>query len=104
MDPKREVKGPKTPLNYSSSNKRPVTRKNPYLEHVVVVPDPEKLLRKPKVVSGQSSLSKGKLSSKIFQGQSSEITKTQVDEEVNPESEIKPIIEPATVSFPSTIS
>jgi hypothetical protein len=44
------------------------------------------------------------LSSKVFQGQSSEITKTQEDEEVIPESEVKPVVDPATVSFPSTIS
>ena len=104
LAPKREGKGPKTPLNSSSYNKRPVTRKNPYLEPVAAVPDPERLLRKPKVLSGQPSLLKGNLSSKSSQGQSSEITKIQLDEEVNPESEIKPIIEPATVSFPSTIS
>jgi hypothetical protein len=104
LAPKREGKGPKTPLTSSSSTKRPVTRKNPDPEPVAAVPDPEKLLRKPKVVSRQSSLSKGKLSSEIFQGQSSEITKTQEDEEVIPESEVKPVIEPATVSFPSTIS
>jgi hypothetical protein len=104
LAPKREGKGPKTPLTSSSSTKRPVTRKNPDPEPVTVVPDPEKLLRKPKVISGQSSLLKGKLSSESSQGQSSEITKTQVDEEVNPEIEIKHVIEPATVSFPSTIS
>jgi hypothetical protein len=44
------------------------------------------------------------LSSESFQGQSFEITKTQVDEGVIPESEFKPIIEPDTISFPSTIS
>jgi hypothetical protein len=104
LAPKREGKGPKTPLTSSSSNKRPVSRKNPDPEPVAAVPDTEKLLRKPKVLSEQSSLLKGKLSSESSQGQSSEITKTQVDEEVNLESEIKPIIEPATVSFPSTIS
>ena len=60
---KREGKGPKTPLNSSSSTKRPITRKNPDPEPVAVVLDLEKLLRKPKVISGQSSLSKGKLSS-----------------------------------------
>jgi hypothetical protein len=38
------------------------------------------------------------------QGQSSETVKLQSDEGVIPESEIKPIIEPVTVSFPSTIS
>jgi hypothetical protein len=75
MAPKREGKGPKTPPTSSSSTKRPVTRKNPDPEPVAAVPDPEKLLRKPKVISGQSSLSKGKLSSESFQGQSSEIIK-----------------------------
>jgi hypothetical protein len=45
LAPKREGKGPKTPPNSSSSNKRPVTRKNPYLEPVATVPDPEKLLK-----------------------------------------------------------
>jgi hypothetical protein len=104
MAPKREGKGPKTPPTSSSSTKRPVTRKNLDPEPVAAIPDPEKLLRKPKVISRQSSLSKGKLSSESFQGQSSEITKTQSDEEVIPESEVKPVIEPATVSFPSTIS
>jgi hypothetical protein len=104
LAPKREGKGPKNPLTSSSSTKRPVTRKNPYPEPVAAVPDPEKLLRKPKFISRQSSLSKGKFSSESSQGKLFEITKTQVDEEVNPESEIKPIIEPATVSFPSTIS
>jgi hypothetical protein len=79
LDPKREGKRPKTPPTSSSSSNIPVTRKNPDVEPVAVVPDPEKLLRKPKVISGQSSLSKGKLSSEIFQGQSFEITKTQSD-------------------------
>jgi len=51
LAPKREGRGPKNPLNSSSSNKRPVTRKNPYLELVVAVLDPEKLLRKSKVLS-----------------------------------------------------
>jgi hypothetical protein len=77
LAPKREGKGPKTPLTYSSSTKRPVTRKNPDPESVAAVPNPEKLLRKTKVVSRLSFLSKGKLSSENFQGQSSEITKTQ---------------------------
>jgi hypothetical protein len=104
LAPKREGKGPKTPPTSSSSTKRPVTRKNPDPEPVAAVPDPEKLLRKSKVIPGQSSLSKGKLPSKISQGQSSEIIKLQSDEEVIPESEIKPVIEPAIVSFPSTIS
>jgi hypothetical protein len=104
MAPKREGKGPKTPLTSSSSTKRPITRKNPDPEPIAVVPDPEKLLRKTKAVSKQSSLSKGKLSSKKFQGQSSEITKTQADEEEIPEGEVKPVVEPATVSFPSIIS
>jgi hypothetical protein len=44
------------------------------------------------------------LSLEIFQGQSFEIAKNQVDEETIPESEVKPVVEPATVSFPSTIS
>jgi hypothetical protein len=104
MAPKREGKGPKTPLNSPSSNKRPVTRKNPDLEPVAAVPDPKKLLRKPKVLSGQSSLLKGKLSSESSQGQSSEIIKTQLDEDVNPESKFKLVIESNIVSFPSTIS
>ena len=63
LAPKREGKGPKTPLNSSSSNKRPVTRKNPDLEPVAAVLDPEKLLRKPKVLSSQSLLLKEKISS-----------------------------------------
>jgi hypothetical protein len=104
LAPEREGKGTKTPLNSSSSNKRPVTWKNPDLEPVVAVPNPEKLLRKPKVLSGQSSLLKGKLSLESSQGQSSEIIKTQLDEDVNPKSEIKPVIESDIVSFPSTIS
>jgi hypothetical protein len=66
--PKREWKGPKTPPTSSSSTKRLVTRKNSDPEPVATVPDPKKLLRKPKVISGQSSLSKGKLSSERFQG------------------------------------
>jgi hypothetical protein len=86
MAPIRELKGPKTPLNSSSSTKRPVTRRNLDPEPVAIVPDTEKLLRKPKVLSGQSSLLKGKLSSDCSQGKSSEITKTQLDEEVNLES------------------
>jgi hypothetical protein len=52
MAPKREGKEPKTPLMSSSSNKNLVTRKNLYPEPVAAVPDPEKLLRKPKVLSG----------------------------------------------------
>ena len=104
LAPKREGKGPKTPPTSSSSTKRPVTRKNLDPEPVAAIPDPEKLLRKSKVIPGQSSLSKGKLHSKISQAQSSEIIKLQSDEEVIPESEIKPVIEPVTVSFPSTIS
>jgi hypothetical protein len=52
MAPKREGKGPKTPLTSSSSTKTPVTRKNLGHEFVAAVPDPKKLLRKPKVVSG----------------------------------------------------
>ena len=104
LAPKREVKGPKTPLTSSSSNKREVTMKNLDPELVATVPDSEKLLRKPKVLYGQSSLLKGKLSSESSQGQSYEITKTQVDEEVIPKREVKPVIDPDTVSFPSTIS
>jgi hypothetical protein len=73
LAPKREGKGPKTPLTSSSSTKRPVTKRNPDHEPVAVVLDPEKLLRKPKVVSRHSSLPKGKLSSEIFQGQSSNL-------------------------------
>jgi hypothetical protein len=38
------------------------------------------------------------------QGKSSEIIKFQSDEEVIPESEIKPVIELVIVSLPSTIS
>jgi hypothetical protein len=101
---KREGKGPKNPLSYSSSNKRPVTRKNLDPELVAVVPDPEKLLRKPKVLSGQSSLSKGKLSSESSQAESYEIIKTKSNEDLDLESEIKPIIVPDIVSFPSTVS
>jgi hypothetical protein len=104
LAPKRKGKGPKTPPTSSSSTKRPVTRKNPNPEPIAAVPDLEKLSRKSKVISRQPSLSKGKLPSKSSQGQSSEITKLQSDEEVIPESEIKLVIEPATVSFPSTIS
>ena len=52
LAPKREGKGPKTPLNSSSSNKRPITRKNLDLEPIATVPYVEKLLRKPKVLSG----------------------------------------------------
>jgi hypothetical protein len=51
LAPKREGKGPKIPLTSSSSTKRLVTRKNPDPEPVAAVPDPEKLLRKPKAVS-----------------------------------------------------
>jgi hypothetical protein len=104
LAPKREGKGPKTPLNSSSSNKRLVTRKNPNPKPVAAVPDPEKLLRKHKFLFNQSSLSKGKLSSESYQAESSEIIKTQSNEDLNPESEIKPVIEPDIVSFPSTVS
>jgi hypothetical protein len=104
MAPKREGKGPKTPLNSSSFNKRLVTGKNSDLEPVATVPNPEKLLRKLKSISDQSSLLKGKLYSKRSQVKSSEIIKTQLYEDVNPESEIKPLIESDIVSFPSTIS
>jgi hypothetical protein len=104
MAPKREGKGPKTPPTSSSSTKKQVTRKNPDPKPVAAVPDPEKLLRKPKIIPGQSSLSKEKLPSTNTQGQSSKTVKLTPDEGVIPESETKPIIEPATVSFPSTIS
>jgi hypothetical protein len=100
MAPKREGKGPKTPLNPPSSNKRPVTRKNPDPELVVAVPDPEKILRKPKVLSGQSSPSKRKLSSENSQEKSSEIIKTQSNEDLKPKSEIKLVVESDIVSFP----
>ena len=63
LAPKKEGKGPKIPQNPPPSNKRLVTRKNPYPEPVAAVPDPEKILRKPKVLPGQSSHSKGKLAS-----------------------------------------
>jgi hypothetical protein len=43
------------------------------------------------------------LSSESVQGQFSEITKTQSDQEEIPESEVKPVIEPALVSFPSIV-
>jgi hypothetical protein len=56
LAPKREGKEPKTPPTSSSSTKRLVTRKNTDHEPVAAVPDPKKLLRKPKVISGQSSL------------------------------------------------
>jgi hypothetical protein len=52
LAPKREGKGPKTPPTSSLSTKRPVTIKNPDLELVAVVLDLEKLLVKPKVISG----------------------------------------------------
>jgi hypothetical protein len=58
LAPKREGKGPKTPPTSSSSTKKQVTRKNPDPEPIAAVPDPEKLLRKPKIIPGQSSLSK----------------------------------------------
>jgi hypothetical protein len=51
LDPKREGKGPKTPPTYSSSFERPISRKNLDPEPVAVVLDPEKLPRKPKVIS-----------------------------------------------------
>jgi hypothetical protein len=104
LAPKREGKGPKIPLNPPSSNKRPVTRKNPDPEPVAAVPDPEKILRKPKVLSGQSSLSKGKFSSENPQAESSEIIKTQSNEDLKPESEIKPVVVSDIVSFPSNVS
>jgi hypothetical protein len=104
LAPKREGKGPKTPLNLPSSNKRPVTRKNPDPKPVEAVPDLEKILRKPKVLSGESSLSKGKLSSENSQEESSEIIKTQSNEDLKPKSEINPVVEYDIVSFPSNVS
>jgi hypothetical protein len=104
LAPKREGKGPKSPLTSSSSTKKLVTRKNPNPEPVAIVLDPEKLLRKPKIIPRQSSLSKGKLPSISSQGKSYEIIKLQSNEEVILESEINSVIEPVTVSFPSTIS
>jgi hypothetical protein len=67
------------------------------------VPDPEKILRKPKVLPGQCSHSKGKLSSEISQAESSEIIKTQANEDLKPKSEIKPVVESDTVSFPTYV-
>jgi hypothetical protein len=104
LAPKREGKGLKIPPTSSSSTKKQVTRKNPDPKPVAAVSDPEKLLRKPKNTPGQSSLSKGKFSSTSTQGQSSKTVKLTPIEEVIPESETKSIVEPATVSFPSTIS
>ena len=104
LAPKKEGKGPKIPQNTPPSNKGPVTRKNPDPEPVAAVPDPEKILRKPKVLPGQSSLSKGKLSSENSQAESSKIIKTQSNEDLKLESEIKPVLESDTVSFPSNVS
>jgi hypothetical protein len=67
MSLKREGKGPKDPPNSSSSTKKPVTKRNPDLELVATVLDPEKLFRKPKIPR-QYCLSKGKLSSRSSQG------------------------------------
>jgi len=103
LDPKREGKGTKTPPTSSSSKKKQVTRKNLEPKPVAVVPDPEKLLIKPKIIPIQSSLSKEKFPPISSQGQSSETVKLQSDEGVIPESEIKHVIEPVTVSFPSNI-
>jgi hypothetical protein len=52
LAPEKEGKGPKIPQNPPPSNKIPVTRKNPDSELVAAVPDPEKILRKPKVLPG----------------------------------------------------
>jgi hypothetical protein len=103
LAPKREGKGLKTPPTSSSSTKKQVTRKNPDPKPVAAVSDPEKLLRKSKNTPGQSSLSKEKFSSTSTQGQSSETVNILPIEEIIPESETKPIVEPS-VSFPSTIS
>jgi hypothetical protein len=75
MAPKREGKGPKIPPTSSSSTKKQVTRKNPDPKPVAAVPDPEKLLRKPKIIPGQSSLSKENFPSTSTQGQSSKTVK-----------------------------
>jgi hypothetical protein len=103
LAPKREGKGPKIPLNPPSSNKRPVTRKNPDPEPVAAVPDHKKILRKPKVLFCQSSLSKGKFSSENPQAESSEIIKTQSNEDLKPKSEIKPVVVSDIFSFPSNV-
>ena len=66
MAPKNVGKGPKIAKNPPPSNKRPLTRKNPDPEPVAAVPDPEKIVRNPKVLPSQSSYSKGKLSSEFF--------------------------------------
>jgi hypothetical protein len=68
MAPKREGKGIKPPLTLSSSTKKQVTRKNPDPKPVPTVSDPEKLLRKSKNTSEQSSSSKDKSSSTSAQG------------------------------------
>jgi hypothetical protein len=104
MAPKKEGKGPKIPKNPPPSNNRPVPRKNPNPEHVAAVPDPEKILRKPKVIPSQSSHSKGKLSSENSQVESSEIIKTQANEDLKPESEIKHVVESDIVSIPTNVS
>jgi hypothetical protein len=104
LAPKREGKGIKPPLTLSSSIKRQVTRKNPDPKPVPTVSDPEKLLRKSKSTQGQSSSSKDKSSSTSTQGQSSKPVNNPPVVEFVPEIETKPIVQPSTVSFPSTIS
>jgi hypothetical protein len=52
MAPKKEGKGPKIQKNTPPSNKRPLTRKNPDPKPVAAVPNPEKILRKSKVLLG----------------------------------------------------
>ena len=104
LAPKREGKGLKPPLNLSSSTKKQVTRKNPDPKPIPIVSDPEKLLRKYKNTSSQSSSSKDKSSSTSSQGQSSEPVNNPPIVEIVPGIETKPIVEPSTVSFPSTIS
>jgi hypothetical protein len=104
LAPKKEGKGPKIPKNPSPSNKRPGTRKNPDPEPVAVVPDPEKILRNSKVLPIHSSHSKGKLSSENSQAESFEIIKTQANEDLEPESEIKLVVESDIVSFPTNVS
>jgi hypothetical protein len=81
-----------------------VTRKNPNPKPVPTVSNPEKLLRKSKNTSGQSSSSKEKYSSTSAQGQSFETLNIPPIEEIVPEIETKPIVEPSIVSFPSIIA
>jgi hypothetical protein len=104
LSPKREFNGPKTPPTSSSYRKKLVTRKNLDPKPLTIIQDLEKLIRKPKIIPGQYSLSKGKFPSIISHGQPNEIIKLQSDEEVIPGSEIKLVIEPITVSFHSTLS